>query len=196
MQRIQTILISNFITIPRVLSIPIPQQNEQSESIPYGSINLADSESKNRILYWVFGIVGIAVLVEVIYWMFRCANLLKKERGKNNNNQINNDIGVNRRRGLFDTPSYAGSIDEQLPPYEGFSLPKYNNIINENISEETENIQTEETNTDISDTNSTVEIEPLPSSSQSQQSQQLSQPLQPPQPARLSLSDPPSYKPN
>lgn len=190
MIRIQTILI---ITIPRVLSIPFPQQNGQNESIPYGSINLTDSESKNRILYWVFGIVGIAVFVEVIYWMFRCANILKKEREKNNNNQINNNIGINRRRGLFDTPSYAGSIDEQLPPYEGFSLPKYNNIINENTSDDgTENTQTEEINTNIPDTNSTVEIEPLPSLPHSQQSQLP----QPPQPARLSLSDPPSYKPN
>ncbi|CAG8482435.1 20196_t:CDS:2 [Rhizophagus irregularis] len=166
MIRIQTILI---ITIPRVLSIPFPQQNGQSDSISYGSINLTDSEGKNRILYWVFGIVGIAVFVEVVYWM----------------------------RGLFDTPSYAGSIDEQLPPYEGFSLPKYNNIINENTSDEgTENTQTEEINTSIPDTNSTVEIEPLPSLPQSQQSQQSPQLPQPPQPARLSLSDPPSYKPN
>ncbi|PKC69220.1 hypothetical protein RhiirA1_415956 [Rhizophagus irregularis] len=196
MIRIQTILI---ITIPRVLSIPFPQQNGQSDSISYGSINLTDSEGKNRILYWVFGIVGIAVFVEVVYWMFRCANILKKEREKNNNNRINNnnDIGINRRRGLFDTPSYAGSIDEQLPPYEGFSLPKYNNIINENTSDEgTENTQTEEINTSIPDTNSTVEIEPLPSLPQLQQSQQSPQLPQPPQPARLSLSDPPSYKPN
>ncbi|CAG8592261.1 13673_t:CDS:2 [Funneliformis caledonium] len=41
---------------------------------------------------------------------------------------------INRRRDLFDIPSYAGSIDEELPPYEGFSLPKYHHIINENIS--------------------------------------------------------------
>ncbi|RIA98605.1 hypothetical protein C1645_749309 [Glomus cerebriforme] len=218
MVRIQTILI---LTIPNVISVPVPQneQTGQTEAVSYGSINLNDSETKNRLLYWVFGIVGIVVFVEIIYWMLRCVNLLKKGRGKNNNNQ-NNNVGVNgvvRRRGLFDTPSYAGSVDEQLPPYEGFSLPKYNSIIIENNSDEgtiTIHDNMEVNTTSISDDNttnlnnlinsnnsnstsdsnlqSTVELSSNPPSSPNSTRSSQSQPSQPSQssqPERLSLSD-------
>ncbi|CAG8500226.1 8748_t:CDS:2 [Funneliformis mosseae] len=105
--------------IPKVLPIPFPQQSSTSDSPflptddkPDNDNVVAEPGRKNNILYWVFGIIGIAVFVEIIYWIFR----------------------FNRRRDLFDIPSYAGSIDEELPPYEGFSLPKYHHIINENIS--------------------------------------------------------------
>src|SRR5204863_6922785 len=124
--------------------------------------NPPSQESRGRLIYWIFGIVGIAISLEIIYWTFRCINLVKKKDDGNNN-----DVAINRRRGLFDTPSYAGSIDEQLPPYESFSLPKYNNIVNESTPE---SIQVVEVDTGISDTNT------------SQPNVSPSSPTQPPQP--------------
>src|SRR5688572_16742478 len=112
-ERTQTILI---LIIPGVFSIPFPQQNVSSNES-------YESPSKNRILYLIFGIVGIAVFLEIIYWMFRCFSLAKRGndsgiRGNNsgiigNNSGIignNNDDDVHRRRGLFDIPSYVGSV--------------------------------------------------------------------------------------
>ncbi|CAI2166654.1 9088_t:CDS:2 [Funneliformis geosporum] len=131
--------------IPKVLSIPFPQQSSTRNSPNFPVDEPAsepEPEKENHLLYWIFGIIGIAVFVEIIYWIYRCIHLLRKGFGRNDNNyniqsangNYINNLSINRRRGLFDTPSYAGSIDEELPPYEGFSLPKYNHIINENIS--------------------------------------------------------------
>src|SRR6266487_3612126 len=112
MIRIQTILIS---IIPGVFSIPFPQQNASPNAPPYESpYESDDSLSRSNILYWIFGIVGIAVFMEIIYWVFRCFNLVRKTNNNNQSGNNNNGV-VNRRRGLFDTPSYAGSVDEQLP---------------------------------------------------------------------------------
>jgi len=206
MIRLQIIVFTIVVIIPKVFSIPLPQQSSPS-NFP---TNETGSESRNHILYWIFGIIGIAVFVEIIYWMFRFVNLLRREFRRDNNNiqSINGIINfqVNRRRGLFDTPSYAGSIDEELPPYEGFSLPKYNvNEVNENISNEggeSINSQMAElnpiTNSNYTNTNNTNAItNPItnPDTIINQSIEPLSPSLpQPPLPAHVISERPPSYR--
>ncbi|CAG8438321.1 9825_t:CDS:1 [Acaulospora morrowiae] len=120
-----------YLIIP-TYSIPVPPAT--SMQWPSPSIDTSDdlnnngtssdgggtssSPNKMEVMNWILAAISIVIVVELIFWLFKCINMVRKgvTGGEDDRNQDNNGQSEAASNGLD---------DEELPPYDGLSLPKY-----------------------------------------------------------------------
>ncbi|KAF0467102.1 hypothetical protein F8M41_026076 [Gigaspora margarita] len=86
--------------------------------------NMMTSNYSSEITKFILIVISIVIVVELIFWLFKLVNKMKGRNFVPNEGQVTQVTRVRNENG-FDTASTAGSVEEYLPPYDGFSLPKY-----------------------------------------------------------------------
>lgn len=118
------VIILAYLTIP-TYSIPVqtPTSLSSSNGTSSGDDELggmSNPPDKMEVMNWILAAISIVIVVELIFWIFKCVNMVRKGSSSNDDNSNNNGF-PNRP---FDVTS-NGPDDECLPPYDGLSLPKY-----------------------------------------------------------------------
>ncbi|CAG8510727.1 5994_t:CDS:1 [Acaulospora colombiana] len=123
------VIILACLTIP-TCSIPIqptspPPQTTSSQDV-YNSNDesldgMSSSPDKMEVMNWILAAISIVIVIELIFWLFKCVNMVRRGISGNEENESINNNGSPR---VFD-PASNGPDDEYLPPYDGLSLPKY-----------------------------------------------------------------------